>query len=66
MSPVRTSRVTPGVNEVETAPVARRVAIETSLIVELSCDRLVSSAGVETLIGPRTVTDSATPAHLDR
>jgi hypothetical protein len=30
-------------------------------MVELMCERVVSTAGVDALIGPRTVTDSAMP-----
>src|SRR6266545_773983 len=60
MSPVRTSRVTPGVSSAKSMkfrPLTGRFAIDVSLTVELTCDRVVSITGEL----PDTVTDSDTP-----
>jgi hypothetical protein len=67
ISPVRTSRVTPGVSSAKSMkfrPLTGRLAMATTLTVELICDRVVSTDGVVAPIGPRTVTVSATPAGL--
>ena len=53
--------MTPGVSSAKSMklrPLTGRLATEISDTVELICDRVVSTAGVVPLIGPRTVTDS--------
>jgi len=63
MSPVRTSRVTPGVSRAKSMklrPLTGRLAIASSPIVALICERVVSTDGVLALIGTLTVTDSDT------
>ena len=60
MSPVRTSRVTPGVSSAKSMklrPLTGRFCTDASVIVELTCVRLASITGVP----PGTLTVSATP-----
>ncbi len=60
MSPVRTSRVTPGVNSAKSMklrPLTGRFCTTDSVIVELTCVLVVSITGVP----PDTFTVSATP-----
>ena len=63
MSPVRVSRVTPGVSSAKSMklrPLTGRFCTAVSSTVELTCERPVSMIGVT----PLTVTDSATPLTL--
>jgi hypothetical protein len=60
MSPVRTSRVTPGVSRAKSMklrPLTGRFWTVASVIVELTCERPDSMIGVP----PETLTVSATP-----
>ena len=65
MSPVRTSRVTPGVSNtksIKLRPFTGRLATERSSTVELICVRVVSTSGTSAV----TVTDSVFPLTDNR
>jgi hypothetical protein len=60
MSPVRTSRVTPGVRSAKSMkfrPLTGRFCTAVSVMVELTCERVASMTGVP----PETLTVSTTP-----